>query len=40
MALHTSSCKITQLAATFAKKLCREQVNKKLQKIKGIFGYK
>ena len=37
MAFRTSSCKITQLSAQFVKKLCGEQVNKKLQTINHFF---
>ena len=32
-----SLCKIKQFSVQLAKKLCREQVNKKLQKTKGTF---
>ena len=39
-AFRTSSCKITQFSAQFAKKVCGERVNEKLQKIKRTFFYK
>ena len=36
-AFRTASCKITELSAEFAKKLCGEQVHRKLQKIERPF---